>query len=57
MPKDLIYPNSIDAETSEALFLIPTNRPVTSREYKLLLNTERFRDRGLGFGTYTPTTP
>lgn len=25
--------------------MIPTNRPLTSREYKLLLNTERFRDR------------
>lgn len=26
----------------------PTNRPITSREYKLLLNTERFRDRVSG---------
>jgi hypothetical protein len=26
----------------------PTNRPITSREYKLLLNTERFRDRQVG---------
>jgi len=26
----------------------PTNRPITSREYKLLLNTERFRDRVAG---------
>ena len=25
--------------------MTPTNRPITSREYKLLLNTERFRDR------------
>ncbi len=25
--------------------MVPTNRPITSREYKLLLNTERFRDR------------
>jgi hypothetical protein len=28
--------------------MIPTNRPITSREYKLLLNTERFRDRIAG---------
>ena len=26
----------------------PTNRPITSREYKLMLNTERFRDRKAG---------
>ncbi len=25
--------------------MTPTNRPITSREYKLLLNTERFRNR------------
>ena len=25
--------------------MTPTNRPITSREYKLMLNTERFRDR------------
>ena len=24
------------------------NRPVTSREYKLMLNTDRFQDRGRG---------
>lgn len=28
--------------------MTPTNRPITSREYKLLLNTERFRDRLAG---------
>lgn len=28
--------------------MTPTNRPITSREYKLLLNTERFRDRIAG---------
>jgi hypothetical protein len=28
--------------------MTPTNRPITSREYKLLLNTERFRDRKAG---------
>ncbi|MEZ4866967.1 MAG: hypothetical protein R3C14_36935 [Caldilineaceae bacterium] len=28
--------------------MIPTNRPITSREYKLMLNTERFRDRRAG---------
>ncbi len=28
--------------------MIPTNRPITSREYKLMLNTERFRDRQAG---------
>ena len=28
--------------------MTPTNRPITSREYKLLLNTERFRDRRAG---------
>lgn len=28
--------------------MTPTNRPITSREYKLMLNTERFRDRGAG---------
>jgi len=28
--------------------MIPTNRPITSREYKLLLNTERFRERKEG---------
>ena len=28
--------------------MIPANRPITSREYKLLLNTERFRDRIVG---------
>ena len=48
MTEDLIYPNGIDAETDKALPLIPTNRPITSREYKLLLNTERFRDRIAG---------
>jgi hypothetical protein len=30
----------------------PTNRPVTSREYKLVLNTERFRDRVQGARTF-----
>lgn len=25
-----------------------TNRPVSSREYKLMLNTDRFQDRGRG---------
>ena len=29
-----------------------TNRPITSREYKLLLNTERFRDRQAGAGLF-----
>lgn len=29
-----------------------TNRPITSREYKLLLNTERFRDRLAGAGLF-----
>lgn len=29
-----------------------TNRPVTSREYKVLLNTERFLDRGDGIARY-----
>ncbi len=28
--------------------MTPTNRPITSREYKLMLNTERFRDRQAG---------
>lgn len=28
--------------------MTPTNRPITSREYKLMLNTERFRDRKAG---------
>ena len=28
--------------------MTPTNRPITSREYKLMLNTERFRDRRAG---------
>ena len=28
--------------------MTPTNRPTTSREYKLLLNTERCRDRIAG---------
>jgi hypothetical protein len=28
--------------------MTPANRPITSREYKLLLNTERFRDRIAG---------
>ena len=28
--------------------MLPTNRPITSREYKLMLNTERFRDRKAG---------
>ena len=30
MAENLVYPNSIDAETGEALPLIPTNRPITS---------------------------
>ena len=30
----------------------PTNRPITSREYKLMLNTERFRDRSAGAGLF-----
>ncbi len=28
--------------------MLPTNRPITSREYKLMLNTGRFRDRKVG---------
>ena len=28
--------------------MTPTNRPISSREYKLMLNTERFRDRRAG---------
>ena len=28
--------------------MIPTNRPISSREYKLMLNTERFRKRKAG---------
>jgi hypothetical protein len=28
--------------------MTPTNRPITSREYKLMLNTGRFRDRKVG---------
>jgi hypothetical protein len=32
--------------------MFPTNRPITSREYKLLLNTERFRDRKAGAGLF-----
>jgi hypothetical protein len=28
--------------------MTPANRPITSREYNLLLNTERFRDRVAG---------
>jgi hypothetical protein len=32
--------------------MTPTNRPITSREYKLLLNTERFRDRNAGAGLF-----
>lgn len=32
--------------------MIPTNRPITSREYKLMLNTERFRDRHAGAGLF-----
>ena len=31
--------------------MTPTNRPITSREYKLLLNTERFRDRSPARGS------
>ncbi|HEU0252679.1 MAG TPA: hypothetical protein VFR12_06560, partial [Pyrinomonadaceae bacterium] len=26
----------------------PSNQPVTSREYKVMLNTNRFKDRSLG---------
>ena len=29
--------------------MTPTNRPITSRGYKLMLNTERFRDRKAGW--------
>ena len=32
--------------------MTPTNRPITSREYKLMLNTERFRDRQAGAGLF-----
>jgi hypothetical protein len=32
--------------------MTPTNRPITSREYKLMLNTERFRDRRAGAGLF-----
>jgi hypothetical protein len=32
--------------------MTPTNRPITSREYKLMLNTERFRDRRAGADLY-----
>jgi hypothetical protein len=32
--------------------MFPSNRPITSREYKLLLNTERFRDRAAGAGLF-----
>ena len=32
--------------------MTPTNRPITSREYKLMLNTERFRDRQVGAGLF-----
>ena len=32
--------------------MTPTNRPITSREYKLMLNTERFRDRRGGAGLF-----
>lgn len=32
--------------------MTPTNRPITSHEYKLMLNTERFRDRQAGAGLF-----
>jgi hypothetical protein len=32
--------------------MTPTNCPITSREYKLMLNTERFRDRQAGADLY-----
>ncbi len=32
--------------------MVPANRPITSREDKLLLNTERFRDRVAGAGLF-----
>ena len=32
--------------------MTPTNRPITSREYKVMLNTERFRDRRAGAGLF-----
>lgn len=32
--------------------MTPTNRPITSREYKLMLNTERFYDQHAGAGLF-----